>query len=104
MNSFVESTTAGFSITVSDRGEKIPLDRDRRVGFDDLGGAQVWVERRNGHITCAAALPESMEPVLWRFDVSNRHVHTTCSPIPVRNVKSLERLITDCRIGLNGKL
>ncbi|MBN8549423.1 MAG: hypothetical protein J0M12_08925 [Deltaproteobacteria bacterium] len=104
MNSFVESTADGLSITVNEGGQKIPFDRDMRIGFDDVAGAQVWLERRNGHITCAAALPESREPVLWRFDVCKDRVQATIAPTPIKNAKSIEKLISDCRIGLNGKL
>ena len=104
MSSFVQSTTTGVSIRVNDHGETIPLDRDMKVGFDNIGGAQVWVERRNGRVTCAAALPESTEPVLWGFDVSNDRVHATHSPVPTRNANSLEREITYCRTAFNGKL
>jgi hypothetical protein len=104
MSSFVQSTNAGVNLVVSDEGERIPLYRDMKIGFDDIGGAQVWVERRNGHITCAAALPESKEPVLWRFDVCDHNVRTTHAPTPITDARSLQSLITDCRIGLNGKL
>lgn len=104
MSSFVQSTTTGVSIMISDQGHRIPLDYDMKVGFDDIAGAQVWVERRDGLVTCAAALPESREPVLWRFDISNERVHATHSPIPIRNAHSLEREIGHCRTMFNGKL
>lgn len=104
MNSFVQSTDHGVSIIVSDHSERIPLNRDMKVGFDDVGGARVWVERRNGLVTCSASLPESTEPVFWRFDVSDDRVHTTHAPVPIRNANSLEKEITYCRTALNGKL
>lgn len=104
MSSFVHSTAEGFSVTVNECGRRVALDHDMQIELNDVGGADVYVERQDGRLTCAAKLPESKEPIRWVFEVLNSTVRSTRAPTPLQDGRSLQTVISDYRIALNGKL
>lgn len=104
MSTFIETTDTGCSLVVNDRGDRIPLDGDMKIDFENMEGARVRVERRDGFVICAARVPESTEPITWKFDVSDDRVRTTKAPVPCRNNRAMYNAISECRVGLNGKL
>ena len=105
MTNIFEWADDELALILNQRGEKIRLADGTTLYFDDLVGARVKVIRRNEHVTCEAALPESTGIIRWNFEVENgRTSHEAGQSAPFPPVKNLAALISECRLELSGQL
>lgn len=100
----IEWTNEGPALVVNQKGEKILLNPNVSVVFDDFVGSRVCVKRTNGHVTCEATVPESTGLCRWTFDVGGTSTGPVESTIPFHDVKNLAALIAETRIEFSGRL
>ena len=97
MGSVIERANEALTLVVNERGDRVPLYPGMTLTFCNLEGARVKVVRHRGSVACEAAVPESAEQLRWSYDTETPYALT-------EQQRSLQALIAESRVALNGRL
>lgn len=97
----IRKIDGGIALVINNDGHEIPLYDDVRIDLPNIAGAQVVIKRRAEWITCDAMMPESKSTVRWHFFINDGDQVSSEANLPE---PSLEKLIYDFRVAINGRL
>lgn len=93
---FITATRDGLLVKINREGSMIEVPNKGSLSLNDVAGSSVVLKNNDGELRCLADVPESSSPCTWTFSASNT--------LYANNSYSLENIIEQERIELNGKL
>jgi len=97
METVIERGCEALTLVINERGDRVPLYPGMTVTFCNLEGARVKVSTHRGSLACEAEVPESAENLRWSYDLAG-----ACNMMDQQS--SLQALIAESRVALNGRL
>lgn len=99
-----EENESGFAVFLSRSGRKALLSAEHPLTRAEVSGSEIELSTTNKQLRCKFKVPESSEALCWDFDLYDGRIISQSFPLKSSKPQSVECLVDQSRVALNGRL